>query len=95
MKDKEIISLLHELRRPTFFTRDDDFYDIRLCHAKYCLVYLDVRKDEVAVFIRRTLRHREFNTESKRMGSVIRVSHAGLMVWRFRVREQSRYNWTH
>ena len=24
MKDKEIISLLHQFRRPTFFTRDDD-----------------------------------------------------------------------
>lgn len=63
MKDKEIISLLHKLRRPTFFTRDDDFYSLELCHAKYCLVYVAIRKDEVAVFVRRLLRHSEFDTE--------------------------------
>ena len=33
LKDKEIISLLHSLNRPTFFTRDDDFYNHKLCHA--------------------------------------------------------------
>jgi len=31
MKDKEIIPLLHQLRRPTFFTRDDDFFDLKFC----------------------------------------------------------------
>ena len=42
MKDQEIIALLHRLRRPTFFTRDEDFYARRLCHARYCLVYMKV-----------------------------------------------------
>ena len=85
MKDEEIISLLHKLRRPTFFTRDDDFYHLELCHAKYCVVYLAIRKDEVAVFVRRILRHRELDTETKQMGSVIRASHAGLII------EKSKY----
>lgn len=93
MKDEEIISLLHKLRRPTFFTRDDDFYSLELCHAKYCLVYLAIRKDEVAVFVRRLLRHSEFDTEAKRMGSVIRASHAGLTAWRLHTEAQIRYNW--
>ena len=48
MLDEEIISLLQSLRHPTFFTRDDDFYDRRLCHSRYCLVYLAVEKSEVA-----------------------------------------------
>jgi len=78
MKDREIIPLLHQLNQPTFFTRDDDFYERRLCHAGYCLVYLDVRKEEVAVFVRRVLRHRAFKTKAKRMGNVIRASHIGL-----------------
>ncbi len=94
LKDNEIISLLHGLRRPTFFTRDDDFYDRHLCHAGYCLVHLAVKKDEVAVFLRRLICHREFNTEAKRMGSVIRVSHAGLSVWRIRIEKQIRFAWT-
>jgi hypothetical protein len=43
MKDQEIIAMLHRLRRPTFLTRDEDFYARRLCHARYCLVYLASR----------------------------------------------------
>ena len=52
------------------------------CHTRYCLVYLAVAKDEVAPFIRRLLRHREFDTVAKRMGTVVRVSHVDLSVWR-------------
>ena len=32
--DEEIIPLLQRLRHPTFFTRDSDFYDRRLCHYR-------------------------------------------------------------
>jgi hypothetical protein len=49
MQDEEIIPLLHQLNRPTFFTRDSDFYHRPLCHSRYCLVYLDVgraRRDQ-------------------------------------------------
>ena len=93
MQDSEIVTLLHDLRQPTFFTRDDDFYDRELRHTGYCLTYLDVRKEEVAVFVRRFLHHSEFNTKTKRMGSVVRVSHAGLSVWRVRLDEQVRFEW--
>lgn len=93
LKDKEIISLLHELHRPTFFTRDDDFYDRSLCHAGYCLVYLAVKKDEVAIFVRRFLHHQEFNTKAKRMGSVIRIFHTGILVWRLHTEKQIYFDW--
>ncbi|MEA1900322.1 MAG: hypothetical protein U9N47_06105 [Thermodesulfobacteriota bacterium] len=94
LQDKGIITLLHTLHRPTFFTRDDDFYDCNLSHAGYCLVYLAVRKDEVAIFMRRLLHYKKFDTEAKRMGSVIRVSHAGLSVWRLHTQQQIRFGWT-
>ena len=94
MQDKQIISLLHSLRRSTFFTRDDDFYNRKLCHAGYCLVYLAVRKDEAAVFVRRLLRHKEFNTTAKRMGTVIRVTHSGGTVWRAGDDDQIYFGWT-
>jgi len=81
MSDDEIIPLLHQLSHPTFYTRDSDFYHPKLCHPGYCLVYLDVRKDEVATFIRRFLRHKSFKTRTYRMGTVVRVSHIGLAVW--------------
>ena len=81
MKDQEIIPFLHQLRRPTFFSRDDDFFERKLCHPDYCLVFLDVKKGEVAFFIRRFLRYQEFNTKAKRMGKVIRISHVGINIW--------------
>jgi hypothetical protein len=84
IQDDEIIPLLHQLRRPSFFTRDSDFFDRRLCHQRYCLVYMDVDKYEAALFVRRVLRHPEFDTQVKRMGAVIRVSHRGLAVYRLR-----------
>ena len=75
MKDRgEIIPLLHTLRRPTFFTRDHDFYKADLRHPGYCLVFLDVAFDEAAEFIRRFLRHTAFRTQAQRMGRVIPTS---------------------
>jgi hypothetical protein len=93
MDDDEIIPLLHGLRQPTFFTLDDDFYKRNLCHARYCLVYLNVRHSEAAIFVRRLLRHPEFDTQTKRMGAVIRVSHAGLSVWRLHAEEETFIEW--
>src|SRR6266496_2270724 len=71
--DEEIIPLLQRLRHPTFFTRDSDFYDRRLCHRQYCLVYMSVEKSEAALFVRRLLHHPGFKTQAKRMGTVIRM----------------------
>lgn len=81
MKDDEIIPFLRQLAQPTFFTRDLDFYKRNLSHMSYCIVYLEVRKEESAVFIRRFLRHPRFNTKAKRMGKVIRVTHTGVSIW--------------
>ena len=81
LKDEEIIVLLRKQRAPTFFTRDADFYHPGLRHRGYCLVVTSFGQNEVAMFIRRFLRHRDFDTRAKRMGRVIRVSHAGLEVW--------------
>ncbi len=82
MKDDEIIVLLRRHRNITFFTRDADFYRPELRHGRYCLVVMNVGQNEAATFIRRFLRHMNFDTQSKRMGQVIRLSHAGLTSWR-------------
>lgn len=94
MQDDEIIPFLHAQRHPTFFTRDLGFYKRALCHGRYCLVSLAVEKDEAAVFVRRVLRHPEFDTQAKRMGSVIRVSGTGLRVWRLHAEEESFLEWS-
>jgi hypothetical protein len=93
MKDREIIPFLHQLNQPTFFTRDADFYERQLCHAGYCLIYLDVRKEEAAIFVRRVLRQTAFKTKAKRMGKVIRISHAGLAVWNLYTEKEEFLNW--
>jgi hypothetical protein len=93
MKDEKIITLLHQLRRPTFFTRDLDFYDPQLCHAGYCVVCLTVGQYETASFIRRFLKHPEFGTQSKRRGTVVRVSHTGMKVWRIRAEGEEEIEW--
>jgi len=93
LQDDEIIVFLQQLRRPTFFTRDDDFYDKQLVHAKYALVCLAVEKHEVAHFVRRLLRHPALDTQAKRMGAVIRASSAGLSLWRLHGQVETRLDW--
>lgn len=93
MQDDAIVPLLHQLKSPTFFTRDGDFYDRTLCHAHYCLVQLKVEKYEVANFIRRLLRQPQFNTYAKRKGTVIRVSHGGILLWNLHAEAERWIEW--
>jgi uncharacterized protein DUF5615 len=78
MNDDEIIPLLLQFDRPTFFTFDRDFYCQSLCHDSYCLVYLDIDEENAAHFIQGLLRNRKLNTKAKRMGLVIRVTVPGI-----------------
>lgn len=93
LKDSEIIPLLLQLRRATFFSLDSDFYKRDLCHGKYCLVSMDVRKQDAAVFVRRFLQHPQFDTAAKRMGLVARVSPPGLAVWRSKAAYETPVDW--
>ena len=79
--DENIVSLLHHLKQPTFFTRDRDFFKRELCHAGYSLVWLDVAPEEAALYVHRFLRHPRFKTKAKRLGTVTRVHHAGIHFW--------------
>ena len=93
LKDREIIPLLLQARRITFFTCDADFYKRPLCHARYSLVHLNMRQHEVAVFVRRFLRHPEFNTAAQRMGKVVRLSSADITVWLLHAEKEIRFEW--
>ena len=48
---------------------------------------------EAATFVRRLLRHREFNTQAKRMGKVIRLSTVELSVWEIHREKESNFAW--
>ena len=93
MKDDEIIPLLRSVRRPTFVSRDSDFFEKTLCNDRMCLVYLDVRPLEVAEYTRRLLRHPQFKAWSQRKGCVVRVAASGISAWRARTPRVSRYQW--
>ena len=93
MTDEEIIPFLLSLQRPTFVTLDWDYYRSELCHARQCLVFLDVRRQECAMFARRLLAHPELDTQAKRMGAVVRASHGGLFVWRLHAQEEHHFDW--
>ena len=70
-----------------------DFYDYQLCHAGYCVACLAVGQYETASFIRRFLRHPVFDTQSKRRGTVVRVSHTGMKVWRIHAPSEEEIKW--
>jgi hypothetical protein len=93
MDDDEIIPFLRTLRRPTFVTRDYGFYRRIHCHRRYCLICLEVGQYDAASFTRRVLSHSEFDTESKRMGAVVRAFHVGLTVWRPNAEKEARLLW--
>jgi hypothetical protein len=93
LQDEEIIRFLHHLRRPTFFTRDRGFYRREVCHRQYGIVSLEVAPEEVAIFVRRVLRHPRLNTQAKRMGTVVRASRRGLGLWRPHAEEEEVLLW--
>lgn len=93
LKDEEIISLLLQARRATFFTLDLDFYRRELRHHRYCLVCMDVRKQDAAIFVRRFLQHPQFDTAAQRMGTIVRVSPPGLTVWRIKAAHEIPVGW--
>jgi hypothetical protein len=94
LKDEEIVVLLRRQRNPTFFTRDAGFFLPVHRHRSYCLVLTSVGQYEVATFVRPFLRHPDFDNQSKRMGSVARLSHAGIAVWRPRSQMVFHTAWT-
>ncbi len=94
MKDDEIIVLLRRQRNIAFFSRDAGFYVPELRHRRYCMVVMNVGQNEVATFVRRFLRHPDFDTQVKRMGKVVRISHAGLAIWRLRSQTEIHTLWS-
>jgi hypothetical protein len=93
VKDDNVIPLLHERRGVTFFTQDQGFFQVRNCHAAYCVVCLDVRADDTAEYVRRFLYDPRFRTKALRMGLVVRAHHDGLEIWKRDQRSRAHVNW--
>ena len=91
--EQQILPLLHKLDRPPFVTRDLGFFDQRITHERYALVCLAVSQNDVARFVRRLLRHSEFKTKTKRMGSIVRVGPTDLRIWRIHAKHAEKVDW--
>jgi hypothetical protein len=94
MSDDEIIPLLRRLQRPTFFTRDADFFARGLCSDRFSLAFLDLKSFDAADYIRRFLKHPEFRTWARRKGCVTRIARSGISVWRLHAQRVARYQWS-
>jgi hypothetical protein len=57
------------------------------------LVWLDVKAHDAAVYVRRFLRHPQFNTIASRMGVVARVHNIGIHYWQREVRALQSAPW--
>ena len=93
IKDDRIQTVLHQLKQPTFFSWDRDFYKRELLHRHHCIVYLDVKQFEIAEYIRKTLKHEAFSTKTSRMGKVIRVSPTLVQYWELNANEEKHFFW--
>jgi hypothetical protein len=58
------------------------------------LVCVDVGQYAAAAFVRRLLHHRQFDTEAKRLATVICLSQRGLAVWRLHAEEEIHIDWS-
>jgi hypothetical protein len=54
---------------------------------------LAVHISEAAIFVRRLLRHPDFNSHSKRAGKVARVSSGGISYWTINETRERRVAW--
>ena len=93
MDDDRILSFLHQRPGTTFFTSDRDFAERGLCHPGYCLVCLFVERSETASFVRQFLQHPSFDTRAARMGKVVAVRPARLLVWELHAEERMELSW--
>jgi hypothetical protein len=86
IRDDRIPEILMRLKSPTFVTIDKGFWDSRLCHPKYCILFFALRDDQQSLvpgLLRALFRRAEFSTRSKRMGKVARVSSKAISYWQF------------
>jgi hypothetical protein len=94
--DDRIPEILLTLRKPTFITIDQGFWDRRFCNAGYSILCFALRLDQrqlLPELLRDLLRHPEFRTRATRMGKVARIGITSVAFWQFHVRGLRRFAW--
>ena len=65
MQDDNILPFLLRLSEPTLLTRDGDFFERGLVHARYCLAWFNV----------------DAGTSAQRLGKVVCIAPRGIEYW--------------
>jgi hypothetical protein len=82
--DDRVPEILRTLKSPTFVTIDHGFWNRRLCHSDYCVLFFDLLTEEqkrIPAILRVLFRLPEFNTRAARMGKVARVDDDTVTFW--------------
>jgi hypothetical protein len=91
--DENILPALRLVSHPTFFSLDSHFFFGQKADLHYSLVWLDIPSNQSAAYIIRFLKHKAFNTQRKRMGSVIRLHSGGINFWKGKLRHLLTVSW--
>ncbi len=84
IRDERVPELLLTLNRPTFITIDHGFWQRKICHSGYCILYFALAKEEqgeLPPLLRRLLHLPEFHTRAAHMGKVARVQKQLATYW--------------
>ena len=86
--DEAIITLLVKNKDFILFTRDKGFYNPKNTGKGFSFAVLFINQNDVASFIRRFLKHSQFNTHAKRNENVFHISHSGIRYFIFGKKEK-------
>ncbi|HOW66088.1 MAG TPA: hypothetical protein PK256_12440 [Verrucomicrobiota bacterium] len=84
--DENLLVSLRRLSHPTFFSLDKHFFRADWAHSAYSLIWLDVSDNQSADYIRRFVKHPNFDTQIKRMGVVARLHSDGIVYRRLPIK---------
>lgn len=93
IKDEELMIFFHTLKKPTFISWDRGLYRKKICHKNYCIAYLDVREDEIAIFAKKLLKDKRFNVKAKRMGKIIKLTSMKIKFWEINKDKEQHLSW--
>jgi hypothetical protein len=82
--DDRVPEILRTLKKPTFVTIDQGFWNRRLCHPGYCILYFEfttAEQQKLPALLRQLFRLPEFCTRAARMGKVARVEAEIVTYW--------------
>jgi hypothetical protein len=96
IRDDRVPEILLTLKSPTFITIDHGFWNARLCHPGYCVLFFALRDDQqqlIPGLLRALLRRAGFRHRGDRMGKVVHIGAKGISYWQFQQAGLKKIRW--